>query len=308
MSKFLLIVNDIYFLKRDSVNFMNYVSGGIMNISCYIFLLLFSACTSLNAAPVNFYATTAIQEQAPDAFALQPESFDFVKGIAASTLDHRNQLVKAIEDDKNLKEAIDSWESLGITEQVPHLRKIFALEIKTFGVEAPELIIGSTEIPGRAAYFDFDMENPGPGRVLLNPEVLEGMSKYASLALLIHETRHSAQFQLAFASKTTATEAIFAKGFKASFDAQKKLPVRTFCDFLTLLNEYEAFQFGNYVLGKLTNWKVDLKDMGTLASQYNSHGHLKLDLSRLVTTDPADVLSKFNNLEKSQCQELGHCE
>lgn len=75
-----------------------------------------------------------------------------------------------------------------------------------------------------------------------------------------------------------------AKGFKASFFAQKdaSLGVRSFCDFLTLLSEYEAFQFGNYILGKLTNWKVNLSDMGTLASQYDSHGHSKLDLSELI--------------------------
>ena len=47
------------------------------------------------------------------------------------------------------------------------------------------------------------------------------------------------------------------------------------------MNEYEAFQYGNYVLGKLTHWQVDMLNMGTFASQFDNQGLLKLDLIAL---------------------------
>ena len=283
--------------------------GGTMKDSLYLFFLLLTTCATLNAAPADFFATQEIQSQAPGAFALQPESFEFIKKVDGATLSQRDQLVSEIQKNKELNKAIQDWATLTIDEQIPHLRKIFELEIQVLNVQAPELIIGSDEIPGRAAFFDFDVEKPGEGRVLLNPKVLSGMDKYASLALLIHETRHSAQFQMAFPKKTEKVkESVFAEGFYKAFEAQKKLPVRTFCDFLTLLNEHEAFQFGNYVVGKLTHWKVNLSGMGTLASQYDKHGHIKLSLVDLIEKEPKKVLENFNELEKDHCKELGYCE
>ncbi|MNX91128.1 hypothetical protein D3C86_1232000 [compost metagenome] len=155
------------------------------------------------------------------------------------------------------------------------------------------------------AFFDFDPEKPGSGRVILNPEALAKESNpYTSLLLLVHETRHSAQFQLAFDAKRAAEP--LARAYQAAFKAQKQLGNKlNFCDFCTLHNELEAFQFGNYVVGALTDWRVATGDMGTLASQYDAHGHLKLDLVALEKRVGRDcLLDAFNEREKVQYQEL----
>jgi hypothetical protein len=70
---------------------------------------------------------------------------------------------------------------------------------------------------------------------------------------------------------------------------------------LTLLNEYEAFLFGNYVVGRLTDWRVDMIDMGTFASQFDSSGALKIDLEKISRENGGgNILEPFNRLEQTQ--------
>jgi hypothetical protein len=251
-----------------------------------------------------FFANADIQAKAPEAFALQKEASVFVREIEKKSLAERDALVQAIQADSELKNAVANWQVFTIEQQIPYLRRVFDLEVKVLGIRPPELIIKSGIING-PAYFDFDPTKPGTGRVLLNPDALKKEeNQYASLSLLIHETRHSAQFQMAFPVDPSSP---FSVGYEAAFIAQKSLKGKlSFCDFLTLLNEYEAFQFGNYVVGKLTNWKVDMVDMGTFASQYDSHGHLKIDLKKLTNEVGQDrLLERFNELEKIQKDILG---
>ncbi len=251
----------------------------------------------------SFFANPEIQRKAPQAFALQGEASKFVLGLDKDTLSTRELLVKALQADSELSIAILNWNQLSMDEQIPYLKRVFEIECKVMGITPPELIIENGITKG-SAYFDFDPNHPSPGRVLLNPmELSKEKNPYASLAFLIHETRHSAQFQLAYSSQS-----IFAQGYKAAFIAQKTLKERfSFCDFLTLLNEYEAFQFGNYVLGKLLAWKLDMPDMGTFASQYDRQGELKIDLAEVVRTHPKNrILEKFNELEKDQKNILGN--
>jgi len=260
-------------------------------IACLLAQPLFAADT--------FFANAETQSKAPGAFALQNEATAFVHRLEQGTLPEREALVKAIQNDAELKQAIATWPTLTIAQQIPFLRRVFAIEVKVMGIVAPELIIQNGVVSG-PAYFDFDPTKPGTGRVLLNPEALaKEENPYASLSLLIHETRHSKQFQMAFPAQGFDP---FTKGYEAAFRAQKDLKGKlTFCDFMTLLNEYEAFQFGNYVVGKLTDWKVDMADMGSFASQYDAEGKLKLDLVKLFHDGGAGtLLEKFNELEKVQ--------
>jgi len=246
-----------------------------------------------------FFANSEIQALAPKAFALQKESSVFVQEIEKNTLAERENLVKAIQSEPDLKSALANWQELTIEEQIPYLRRVFDIEVKVLGISPPELIIKSGIING-PAYFDFDPAKPGTGKVLLNPDALKKEeNKNASLSLLIHETRHSAQFQMAFPANPSSP---FSMGYEAAFIAQKSLKGKlSFCDFLTLLNEYEAFQFGNYVVGRLTNWKVDMIDMGTFASQYDGNGKLKIDLAKLIKEIGQDKLfNTFNEIEKIQ--------
>ena len=135
---------------------------------------------------------------------------------------------------------------------------------------------------------------------------MKDTNPHAGLMLLIHETRHSAQIQRAFDPTSSMNESI-AKGYRAAFHAQKELSskITSFSDFLTLNNEYEAFSFGNFVVGSLTDWKADTLDMGTFASQYNADQSLKIDLVELFEKRECggiegSVLDEFNRLEKEQ--------
>lgn len=271
-------------------------------LSC---LISITASAQSSSSDSNFFANESVQRRQPEAFVLQPESENFLHSMDSDSIGLREGLVLAIKEDPRLYEAILAWETLTIEEQVPFLRQVFALEVQLMNIKSPELIIDSGRIPGRAAFFEFNVEKPDAGKVFLNPEVLKGMDKYASLALLIHETRHSAQFQLAFGAATGSSTA--AQAYRAAFVAQNT-DIRSFCDFLTLANEFEAFQFGNYVLGKLTSWKVDMPGMGTFASQFSSAGELKVDLLQLLKNkDPKNLLEKFNEAELGQCKLLGFC-
>lgn len=264
---------------------------------------------ALWAAPLlahdKFFANRDIQDQAPGAFALQKQAVAFVHRIDQATRPERDALVDAILAEPELKDAIARWRDLTIEEQIPFLRRIFQIEVKVMKIAAPQLVIQSGIIPG-PAFFEFDPTQPGTGKVILNPAALaKEEDKYASLSLLIHETRHSKQFQMAFPAGGDFSP--FAKGYEAAFVAQKTLKGKlSFCDFLTLLNEYEAFQFGNYVVGKLTEWKVDMPGMGTYASQYDGDGKLKLDLVKLSHEVGQDnLLEAFNDAEKAQKELLG---
>lgn len=280
-------------------------------IALTLFMAILSGPTPSQAEQINtrFFANEAVQREHPHSYVLQPEAESFVRAMDKNTIEVRDTLVQAIIQSPVLYQAIKDWEALSFDEQVPFLKQIFELEVKLMKISPPELIFDAKAIPGRAAFFEFDINNPSAGKVILNPDVLSKMDKHASLSLLLHETRHSAQFQLAYKRPNENDEdLIMAHAYRASFETQQSTNVESFCDFLTLANEYEAFQFGNYVLGKLTHWGVDLLDMGTLASQYNAHGKLKIDLLKLLDShDNRKLIEIFNDLEVEQCKDLGVC-
>ncbi|MBY6210125.1 hypothetical protein KUV95_01025 [Microbulbifer agarilyticus] len=254
---------------------------------------LFFCSVWANAAG-SFYANPELQRQMPAAFALQPEAQAFLAPAFQQTIAHGDALVAAIQQDAELAQAIADWPKLTIEQQAPYLKRVFAIETQVMGIEPPTLLIDNHSYPGRMVYFDFDPQNPSTGTVYLNPDKLAERPKYDSLAFLIHETRHSLQFQHAFSTNADEVDAL-AIGYAEAFNAQKALQGFSFSDFLTLVNEYEAFQFGNYVLGKLTNWQLDTQDMGTYASQFDTHGKLKIDLVKLATEDAeTSLLERYN--------------
>ncbi|MDO6775139.1 MULTISPECIES: hypothetical protein [unclassified Shewanella] len=271
----------------------------IKSLTCCIGLCLVSTVVSAN----SFYANNEFQQQAPTAFALQPESQNFLAPAYDMTIHHADELLLKIADDKALSDAIKRWFTLSFEQQIPWLRKVFTLEIETFKQQlpsfiAPKLLIDNHSYPNKMVYFDFDITQPDSGIVYLNPQKLATEDRYAALALLVHETRHSFQFQLA-----AKQDSQLANGYWAAFSAQKQLKGLGFSDFLTLLNEYEAFQFGNYVVGKLTDWQIDMIAMGTFASQYDQQGVLKIDLISLGNNGSAlSLLEQYNQLAKTQYQ------
>lgn len=266
----------------------------------YLFVLILTI-SSAYANP-KYFANEEVQKLAPEAFALQPEAADFHLKIEEKAKRERDLFLNLIRKDADLVEKIKQFKELNWTEKEKVLRRVFALEVEALGITAPELAIDNTSTKNEA-YFDFDVNRPGAGRVLLNSdEIQKDSNPYGGLLLLIHETRHSAQFQEAFKNGDAV-----AKAYKAAFTAQKNFAskITSFSDFLTLINEYEAFQFGNYVVAKLTDGAVDTLGMGTYASQYNSDFSLKIDLPVLFKQFreghlKQSILKTFNELEKVQ--------
>ncbi len=253
----------------------------------------------------KYFANEAVQRLAPEAFALQPEASAFHKAVGKVSLYERQTLVKLINKNPELKQAIISFKDLDWEKKEIVLRKVFDLEVEALKIKAPVLIIDSSTIKGEA-YFDFDIHNPTPGKVILNPEAIaKDPNPFTALLLLVHETRHSAQFQEAFMNENKNTPT--AKSYRAAFTAQKEhtSKIVSFCDFLTLTNEYEAFQFGNYVISSLLDGAVDTLGMGTYASQFDQDLVLKIDLEKLFKIHEAGgssetILNIFNSLEKAQ--------
>lgn len=273
--------------------------------------LTFFMTQNLNAEVLNpkYFANNAVQRLAPEAFALQPEASLFHKASKKISLAERHALINLINSYPELKNDILNFANLDWEKKEKVLRSVFALEVEALKIQAPVLVIDSNRIKGEA-FFDFDIENPTPGTVIINPEAISKDSNpMTALLLLIHETRHSAQFQAAFLSNDSDNP--IAKSYKAAFIAQKKYSkeIVSFCDFLTLINEYEAFQFGNYVVSYLVNGNVDTLGMGTYASQFNFDMTLKIDLAGLFQSyesgeNSESVLNTFNNLEKVQYEIL----
>lgn len=253
-------------------------------------------------AQSKYFANEEVQRLSPEAFALQPEAALFHQLIEKKVKREREDFLNLIRSEEGLAEKIRQFKELNWEEKEKVLRRVFALEVKALGIVAPELIIDNSSTKNEA-YFDFDINNPGAGRVLLNSDQIQkDPNPYSGLLLLIHETRHSAQFQEAFKNGDAV-----AKAYKAAFSAQKNLAskITSFSDFLTLINEYEAFQFGNYVVGSLSDGNVDTLGMGTYASQYNPDFSLKIDLPALFQSFreghlKQSILKTFNELEKAQ--------
>ena len=296
-----------------------FTSKSILLSAPIAFLSLQLSLMSPVQAAGSFYATQTLQSQLPRAFALQPEAYDFLKAAQTKTITDGDKLVELILADKDLTAALSKWHKLSIDEQIPFLRKVFALEYRSMGIKPPKLIIDNHSYPNKMVYFDFDVAYLSPsvsndsissGVVYLNPDKLAVQDKFASLAFLIHETRHSYQFQLSQQQHSNVTSNQLALGYTAAFKAQRSLKGFGFSDFLTLLNEYEAFQYGNYVLGRLTQWQFDLISMGTFASQFDNSGQLKIDLLQLadsnnsgeITTETMSLLQKYNQIAKQQYQ------
>lgn len=263
--------------------------------------------TASRANPDRFFAKAETLAQAPGAFAIQAESIPALTELAKEGK-QRDALVAAIRQDAVLTRQISGFASLTWDQRLPVLKRVMALESKTMGFTQPPLVIADGD--EREAFFDFNPDQPGTGTVKLWPAALaKDSNPYAALLLLVHETRHSWQFQRAFGTRHRADDFV-AKGFQAAFRAQRDLSGKmTFCDFCTLLNEHEAFQTGNYVVGKLTNWTVDTVDMGCFSSQFEAPGRLKLDILDLAKqVGPQGLLAAFNAGEKVQFDALsaGH--
>lgn len=257
---------------------------------------LFLCLISINVyAASDFYANKEVQDKYPEAFATQKSTIPFHKMLPISEREH---LLKEIQKDSRLITDIQNFETLPTEQQVVVLRKIFQLECRIMKITPPELIIDETSIPGWA-YFEFDYNAGGAGKVFLNLKKLKQTDKKSDfIILLLHETRHSAQFQ-----RSQVLRDPVSKGFTNSFRAQKALKdanvKMSFCDFMLLLNEYEAFQFANYIFGGLTNWVSPINDNGTLASQFDENGYLRLNVLQLLKEEQ-DPVEAFNQLEKEQ--------
>lgn len=258
--------------------------------------------------PVRFFSNAATEAKAPGAFAPQPEAHAFLEAAASVTQPTRDALVDAIQADATLSDQVARFDKLTWEQQVPVLRSVAALEARVMGFQLPpvEIQTGPNPIP---SFFDFDPAKPGTGKVILYPDAIAKESnKWTALLLTVHEVRHSGQFQLAFGARhRDAAQQALADGFKASFVAQRAMSKQlTYCDFCSLLNEYEAFQTGNYVVGKLTNWTVDTSDEGCLSSQFDKSGQPIIDLLALTAqVGPAKLLDAFNQAEQPQFKAFG---
>jgi hypothetical protein len=241
-----------------------------------------------------------IQQQNPYAFALKPQSSKFIEDVYKKTFIEADNFLARLRSHTSLMNELTSFKELSAQEQVPVLKEVFKIEVESLGITAPKLIIDFHY--KRAAFFDYDINSNLPGTVYINPLKTFKENKLAALSLLIHETRHSAQLQLA----QTLSKGVLATGFRQAFIAQKLLTGKLgFSDFLTLNNEYEAFLFGNFVIHKLYAGREDMIDMGTFASQINGFGNIKIDLNRLQNENPENILDIFNDLQREQARLLG---
>lgn len=257
-------------------------------------LACFSALAQVNLDP--FYANAVVQLANPRAYALTKPAIRF--HAASKHTQEKERVVAQLRLNRALAKQIKTFETLSYDKQVKTLEAVFKALVRAMGIPAPTLLLekGPQE---RIAYFDFDPALGGTGTIYIDPGHLLA-DPYETLILLIHETRHSAQFQL---SQTQIPNAL-AKGYKEAFRVQHQIFESgtriSFCDFSSLLNEHEAFEFANYVVNRLTGGKVNRIEMGTMASQFNEKGEPHLDVLQLLQTTRSDeeTFQTFNDLMK----------
>ncbi len=267
----------------------------------FLFISQVGSSCELYSEPVfdSFYANNYLQLKNPLAFVLQPQGESSISHLSELTNISVKQFVKTLKSEK-IDVKLKSWSKISIKEQYIVLGKVFKLQVESMNIKPPKLIIEDDIIQG-SAYFDFDLANKSLGRVLLNPKkIAEDSNPYLNILLLIHETRHAYQLAQAFENKTS-----LQKRYMAAFEQQKISEQLSFSDFLTLINEYEAFQFANAVIGEITNWHVSTKGLGTFASQFDKSGKLKINLPHLFNVHPPkNILPIFNVLQKTQYEIL----
>lgn len=255
--------------------------------------LLFTVASAQN----DYFATRERQTKDPFAFALTYESLDFHRALARDAFSERNVLIKKIQMKADLHRQIINFAEIDLATQKAVLREVFALQTQNYA-QPPLLTLGAGP-KGEAAFFEFNPAAPGPGKVYIDFKRLAAKDHpYASLLLLIHETHHSAQFQMGNTQVGPR-----AHGYFEAFRAQKEIFSQnekiSFGDFMSLLNEYEAFQYANFILNRLTSGKVQIKGMGTNASQYNSDGSIKLNIMQLMLDNPeSEWFEIFNQMNK----------
>ena len=251
----------------------------------------------------SFYANADIQNLRPAGFAVQTQSSLFVNLIKKFSLKEANKLIRRIRSNEQLYLDLQNYALLTPMEQVPLLKAVFTEEVESMGIVAPKLVI-DLNYP-RGAFFEFDIDSTDPGTVYINPAKTYSDNPIMSLSLLIHETRHSLQLQMAQAGNVSGMRGPVAAAYYNAFKAQGELQGKlSFCDFLTLNNEYEAFLFGNYIIHNLFEGSVDMISMGTYASQFNERGELKIDLDHLHKHSK-NALEDFNLLQLEQAEALG---
>jgi len=278
--------------------------------------------TSQLAEPLDpkFFARRSVQARAPKAFSLMPEAQAGLRAMEKEAGAARFNLVNTLQGNPQLYVNIKRFPALTWEARLAVLRSVFDVECKVLRIKAPELVISTTEIKG-PAYFDFDPAKPGAGRVILNPDAIaKDANPWTALLLLIHETRHSAQFQMAFETKSDQMGAraldpdgqrsLLRDNYRAAFVAQKSFSGDlNFSDFCSLNNEYDAFRFGNFVVGALTRWQVDTLDMGCFSSQFDKLGNPRIDLIALGNqVGPAALLDAFNERQTEQYRLLKSAE
>ncbi|STX55601.1 Uncharacterised protein [Legionella beliardensis] len=251
----------------------------------------------------TFFANSSFQNLFPGASVLHFESRNFLEESLLTTYAQGDALISAIRSEPGLAELVVNFPQLSELERIQVMNRIFTLQVMASGMPAPELLLDNSA--RKSTFFQFDPTQPGTGKVILNPvKLFADANPHAALLFLIHETRHSYQFQIGFSGIGSVDATAYQSGFLAQkqvFDQELKI---SFCDFLTLNHEYEAFLFGNYVMEVLTSGVVKTADMGTLASQYLTGLGLRLDLPKLAReTDSQDLLDAFNELEKTQYEE-----
>lgn len=271
------------------------------------FIIAFALFLQMNlvwSSQDNFYARKEVQSKYPGAFASHRSAVPFHIGLKNRMQPERDLLVEKIKERPLLLSSIIHFDELPLEKQVDVLEVIFLIECEVMNITPPELIINEDSIPGHA-FFEYNFQAGGAGKVYLNKKkLMTEKNKFEFIVLLLHETRHSAQFQMA----QKLDEDPLTTGFREAFVAQQELKAQghkfSFCDFMLLHNEFEAFQFANYVYGALIHWKSPINDMGTLAGQYDQSGNVRINLLSILTQTEQDPLELFNQLEFAQYKVL----
>lgn len=250
-------------------------------------------------------AHPSVQLAAPHAYSLTSQSRAFVKTLTDVMTPLRRSLAERLKADATVTKGLAAWDSSTNAARLTVLKRIATLEAEVMGCAVPTVALATAkpEEAGLKAYFQPDSS---AGGIVIFTDALTRDGKYAAVSMIVHEVRHSAQYQLAATSQRSlssldADRRALAAGYMEAWDVLNKLGSEAdlaYGDYVHLNVEFDAFQTGNAVATMLSGGTYDALGFGFVDTHYTAVDTPKLDLLALgATLVDSSLIAAVNKAE-----------
>lgn len=244
---------------------------------------------SLGGLTNDVAAHPSVQLAKPLAFVLTAQARPFLAALEAKVVPMRQTLAERLAADATVSTGLSGWDRAATDAKMATLTRVAQIEAEVMGCAVPAIAkkVPTAADTGLMAYYQ--PAAFGAGTITLYTTTLAQKSKYVAVAVMVHEMRHAAQYQLFTASNSQdADTATLADAYEAAWSATEDLGGQSqlaYGDYVHLNVEYDAFQTGNQVAALLAEAANQTPGLGFVDMQYDASATPVYDL--LAQTDVA---------------------